>query len=218
MTLAIVAFAVCLLAGAVLFAGTRPLERLRPGALAAIAGVTAAACAALLVVRSPNVLLADLAVLASALVLGSGLGSMLRGSVGLGSFCITAAIVDVVSSHSGATARIVEGYRRGTSNLLQVLSLSAPVGGRVRPIVGIGDIVVLACIYFALRRLGHRGALAFAAPLSGLLLAVVVGLVVGGAPALPFVAATTLAYLWLAARQRKSVAGAREGRDGELPA
>lgn len=104
MTLAAVAFAVCLLAGAVLFVGTRPLERLRPGALAAFAGVTAAAYAALLVVRPANVLLADLAVLASALVLGSALGSMLRGSVGLGSFCITAAIVDVVSSHSGAPA------------------------------------------------------------------------------------------------------------------
>lgn len=36
MTLAAVAFAVCLLAGAVLFVGTRPLERLRPGALAAV--------------------------------------------------------------------------------------------------------------------------------------------------------------------------------------
>lgn len=212
MTLAAVAFAVCLLAGAVLFVGTRPLERLRPGVLAAVTSVTAAAYAALLVVRPANVLLADLAVLASALVLGSALGSMLRGSVGLVSFCITAAVADVVSSHSGATARIVEGYRQGTSNLLQYLSLSAPVEGRIRPIVGIGDLVVLACIYFALRRLGHRGALAFAAPLSGLLLALVVGLVFGGATALPFIAATTLAGLWLAARLSKLAPDAREPR------
>lgn len=85
--------------------------------------------------------------------------------------------------------------------MLQYLCLSLPVQGRMVLIVGIGDLLVLAAIYSALRRLGNTGVWAFSAPLAGLLLAVLVGLLAGGTFAIPFIAATTLVYAYYSVRR-----------------
>ncbi len=76
----------------------------------------------------------------------------------------------------------------------------------VRPIVGIGDLIILTATFSGLRRVAHRGPLTFAFPLGGLLLALVVGLIAGKAPALPFLAAATLLFAALH-RRRNAVTG-----------
>ena len=216
-TLALLAPVVSLLAGVLLYAATGPTSRLRGPALTLATAAALGAYAVLLAVRPACLVLSNLVVLAVALVTGSALGSLLAGRPGLVSFCITAAVMDLLSSRSGATARIVDGYRRGASDLLLYLSLSAPVGGKPRPIVGIGDLLVLTCLYVALRRLGLGGARALWAPLSGLLLAVAVGLAVGGAPALPFVAATTVAFVLTADLGADREAGQASATSADRP-
>jgi len=83
------------------------------------------------------------------------------------------------------------------------LSISFPVAGAVRPIVGIGDLVVATALFAALMRIGYGVGESFAVPLGGMVLALGVGLLVGGAPALPFIAVVTGAYV-LTRRPKRS--------------
>jgi hypothetical protein len=204
MLLAALAFGVCFVGAAAVFAGTWCTSRLGPWVhLATAAGI--AVYAAVLFARPRSLLLPNLVVTLVAIFVGSSLARLLKGYVGLASFCIAAAVADVVSYTGGATAKLSEAFQHGTSNLLQYLCLSLPVQGRVVPIVGLGDLLILAAIYSALRHLGNAGACAFRAPLAGLLVAVFVGLLAGGTFALPFIAATTLPFAYYASRHSQSV-------------
>lgn len=201
MLLIIIALAVCLASAAILFTATAVTDLLRPAYLVALALVAVALYAVLLVVRPANTSITNAAVLLTALLVGSFLGKLLVSPSALVSFCITAAVADIVSSLVGATAKLSQGFETGASALLQYLSLSFSVHGSLRPIVGISDLIIMTAIYFALRRTGQTGWLAFAAPAAGLLLALAVGLLVGGIAALPFIATTTVVYILLIRRR-----------------
>lgn len=204
MLLAAVAFAVCLLSAAALFAATAYTSRLRRAPLLTATALVTAGYAALLAARPGGWLLPDAAVFAVAVFLGSSLGWLVRSPAALASFCIAAAVADVLSFYGGPTASLIEAFQSDSNDLLRYLCLSLPVDDRLRSIVGIGDLIILGTIYFAFHRLGHRGAAAFAAPVTGLLLALVVGLVVGTVFAMPLIAATTLGYVWAAERRAES--------------
>ena len=120
-----------------------------------------------------------------------------------------------ISYLGGVTAALSHAFQHG-SNLLPYLCLSFPVHGRLRPVVGIGDLVVITAVYLALRRLGHNGLLAFTGPFAGLALALAIGLLIGGVFAIPFIAATTSAYLWFVRARPPSSApsSAREAPTG----
>ncbi len=195
------AFAVCLLAAAALFAVTAQTSRLRPAPLLAATALVLTGYAAVLVTRPDGWLRADVVVLVVAVALGSSLGLLIDSRVALASFCLAASVADVVSFYTGPTAELLERYRSGANDLLLYLCLSLPIQDTLRPIIGIGDLFILAAIYFVFHRLGHRGVAAFAAPVAGLLVALGVGVAVGGIFGVPFVAATTLAYLWLAGKR-----------------
>lgn len=201
MLLAAVAFAVCVLSAAALSAATAYTSRLRPAPLLAATVLVAAGYATLLAARPDGWLLANVTVFAVAVFLGSTLGWLVRSRVALVSFCLAAAVADVLSFYGGPTARLTEAFRSDSNDLLRYLCLSLPIQDSLRPIVGIGDLIILGTIYFAFHSLGHRGAAAFAAPASGLLLALVVGLAVGTVFAVPFIAATTLGYVWATGRR-----------------
>lgn len=204
MLLAGAAFALCLASAAALFGATALTSRLRFGPLLAATVLAAVGYAAVLVTRPGGWLLPDVAVFVMALLLGSSLGLLIKSPVALASFCMAAAVADIVSFSAGPTARLIDAFRDDSSDLLRYLCLSLPLDGRLRPIVGIGDLIILATLFFAFRRLGHRGAGALAAPVAGLLLALVVGLVLGGSIfAVPFMAATSLVYLWMAGRRSR---------------
>jgi hypothetical protein len=203
MKLAAIAFAVCLMSAAILCLASRFVEKLRFSRLSLLSLPALAAFTAVLALRPRSFLLADVIILAAAVFAGSLLGSVLRGYSGAASFLVAAAIADVVSSVSGATARLSRAFRQGGSSLLRYLGIALPLEGRVVLIIGVADLMILATVYFVLRRLGKSGPWMFIAPLIGLLLAVVAGLVFGGVAAIPFIAAATLAYLWVVSGKRR---------------
>jgi hypothetical protein len=113
-------------------------------------------------------------------------------------FSIAASAADLYSYTRGATARISDNYQDGSSDLLTYLMISLPIEGRIQPLIGIGDLFIISTIYFALVRLAYKGPQLLLAPLSGLLIAIVIGLMVGGIFGIPFIAATTILYMFLA--------------------
>jgi hypothetical protein len=108
--------------------------------------------------------------------------------------------VDVFSFSGGLTAKIIADYQQGRNLLLQYLSLVAPLPDRITPIVGIGDLIILGSIYYAFPKIGLHGAGAFLFPLGGLLIALGVGLLIGGIYALPFIGGATILYLVIKGR------------------
>ena len=215
MTLTIVAFASSLVAAIVLFLGSRYTSALRAPVLLTSTAFVVVAYGAVLALRPPGLLISNGAVLVVALLLGSSLGTLFNGHVGLISFLVAAAVADVCSYLGGVTAALSHAFQHG-SNLLPYLCLSFPVHGRLRPVVGIGDLVVITAVYLALRRLGHNGLLAFTGPFAGLALALAIGLLIGGVFAIPFIAATSSAYLWFVRARPPSSApsSAREAPTG----
>lgn len=203
-----VSFASVLLSTVVLFVGVNLLAALQIRDRIWISAL-AAACYALVISASPVWWLAgDIAVIAFALVAGMLIGNTLRSRIAIVTFCVVAAVVDVLSVSGGITHTIVESYRSGRSDLLINLTIAVPVRDSIRPIVGIGDLIILASLFSGFNRLKHRGLWQFAAPASGLAIALGVGLAIGGAPALPFISGTTLIYVFVRSR------GARAVRDG----
>ena len=197
MSLIVIAITVCLVSAAVLFTATAFTNRLRLVHHVTLTLVALALYAAVLMARPANSLITNATVLLVALFVGSLLGRLFVNPSALVSFCITAAIVDIISSQVGATAKLSHDFQTGSSALLQYLSLSFNVHEQLRPIVGLSDLIIITAIYFALRQAGHVGLAAFAAPVTGLLLALAVGLLLGGFAALPFIAATTVAFVML---------------------
>lgn len=114
---------------------------------------------------------------------------------------ITAAVSDLFStlSSAGFTHRVVEDAARGGGKLLTYLSVSVPLGDEILHVVGFADLMMLAVVIVALRNLGASWPLAFGVPFAGFTLALVAALILGAIPGLPFLALTTVAYVWLGA-------------------
>jgi hypothetical protein len=197
----IIAFTVCLVSAAVLYKATAYTNHLQLPFLAVFALSALAIYSVVIVLGLPQLLITNILILLVAVFAGSILGTLIDNPLALVSFCITAAIVDLISSRVGVTARLSHAFQSGSSSLLSYLSLSYRTQKTPHPIIGIGDLIIMTAIYFSLRRAGHTGLPAFVAPLGGLLLALATGLIVGGIAALPFISATTIAFLALTHKQ-----------------
>lgn len=160
-----------------------------------------------LAVRPPYWGLADAAVIAGAV---GGVVLIARGLTSpatVVAFLFVAAAVDLASWSGGPTRRIIDAYREGRSALLLFLALSIPLNGRIVPIVGIGDLLVGGSASLALVRAGFRPPFVALAVATGLLGALAYGLWRGGAPAVPFIAATVAGLVsWRARRTRTPAA------------
>jgi hypothetical protein len=190
-------FGVVILVAGLLYAGGR-LMRLIPrhrrwGAMA----LTLIVYAGLLWTQVAAWPITDLVVMLVSILAASLIGITLSSSSALIAFCITAGIVDFLSFSGGLTAKIIADYEQGHNVLLQYLSISVPISDQLTPIMGIGDLVILGSVYYALLRLGHNDSLAFIFPLTGLLIALTIGLMAGGVYALPFIGGATIVYLLL---------------------
>lgn len=203
------AFFVCTIGSCLIYFLCRWGAKRGARVLVPLTAVALGAYAFIIFFRAVGFAIADVAVLGVSVLLGSTFALMFRTKAGLVSFCITASIADVFSSQSGATARLSRSFQSGESNLLEYLCLSLPLGGKMQPIIGIGDLIILATIYSAFHRLGHKGVLPFAAPLAGVYLALAVGLMVGGVFAIPFIAATTIFYLWFVQKRSSTLKSAQ---------
>jgi len=214
MTGVLLAFAVTLGSALVVAVLLDAMRRLTRPAFAAVAAAALCAFALSLALRPGSWLVADVLVLAAASVGGRLLAAALRGAPGLVSFLIAAGVVDVLSVYGGLTGRLIASYRDGTSTLLRYLCIAVPVEGTVKPIVGIGDLLVAATVMTALQRLGHTPAACLLVPLGGLAAALTVAFTTGFVAALPLLAVTTVAYLAVDARVRAGralVLGDRHG-------
>jgi hypothetical protein len=204
-SLAVVSLLVIPGSSALLFAGVLILRWLQVRDQLLLTAVVAVTYALVLHLEPHWSFVSDVVVFAMALVAGALIGSTLRSDPAIIAFCVAAAVVDVLSFSGGLTSTIVESYRTGESQFLFYLSIAFPVGGSVRPIVGIGDLIILGGPFAGFINNGHHSWLPFAVPVGGLLAAVGVGVFVGGTPALPFVAAATVTYV-LSRRSVKTVA------------
>ncbi|RME46864.1 MAG: hypothetical protein D6791_07220 [Chloroflexi bacterium] len=108
-----------------------------------------------------------------------------------------AAISDLVSvlTPAGPTRQVMEDAARG-GKLLTYMSVSVPFQGDILNVVGFADLMLLAVVIVALRNMGAGWLLAFAVPFAGFVLALIAALFLGTIPGLPFLAATTLAFLY----------------------
>ena len=140
-------------------------------------------------------LVSDILVLVISLITASIISFTLTSSSALIAFCITVGVVDFFSFSGGLSAKIIADYEQGHNLLLQYLCITVPLSDQIVPIIGIGDLIIMGSVYFALSRLEYHGWLAFLFPLGGLLTALAVGIWLGGIYALPFIGSTTIIYL-----------------------
>jgi hypothetical protein len=168
------------------------------------------AYAALLVWQPAFLFLSDLAVLVVAVALGSLIGSTLRSPGAVVGFIITAAIIDLFSFSGGLTRLIIDSYRSGESRLLEYLAFSLPIGGRVAPLIGVGDLLILSALFYSLAKLGYPRLVTATVLLVATLAALFVGLAVRGVPGLPFLAGAVLLYAFYRERLRPQPSRSRD--------
>ncbi len=195
-------FGIVILVAGCMYAGVRLTRRLprqwRWGALA----VALIVYVIMLWTKIAPWIASDIAVILVAMLAASVIGVSLNSVSALIVFCITAGIIDFFSFSGGLTAKIIVDYQQRQGLWLQYLSISAPIFGQMIPIIGVGDLIVMGSVYSALLQLGYGGWLPFLFPLIGLLVALCIGLWIGGIYALPFIGGTTILYLLLKSKVR----------------
>ena len=145
-------------------------------------------------------LMNDVVVLAVSAIGARPLGSTIRSRGALVTFAVVVATVDIVSFATGPTNRLITDPN--LSWVLRLLAVTTPLHGHLFAVLGVGDLLVFAGLAHAMRRLGMSWLLALAIPGLGLALAVFVGLLYRGLPAMPLISATTIAGAWWLGRRR----------------
>jgi hypothetical protein len=190
-------FATFVLSAAIAFFGVRLAGRVPNGWLLAACALLLLLFALLFAARYVNWIIGDLLILLLSISAGRLIGGGIHSPQALVVFCATLAVMDLVSFYLGPTASLVSKFHQGNSLPLQYLCISIPLGTFIQPILGIGDVMALACTYAALIQLKYPPLPILLVPLAGLLAALAVGLAVGGIFALPFLAAAVIAYVWI---------------------
>jgi hypothetical protein len=182
------AFAVVLGASMLTSAGSVVFSRIRPVRQWWVAGAVALVYAMLLLLRPAGLVWSNVAVLAVSIAVGTRIGRGLGSRGALLAFAITASVVDIVSFTTGPTRWLLG---RGTAPAwegIRYLAVSLPSSDRVIPMVGVGDLLVLAVLLTGLRGLGLPALSSASVLWAGLLVALAVGLAAGGAFGIPFMA------------------------------
>jgi hypothetical protein len=122
---------------------------------------------------------------------------------------VAASVADIISFSTGPTRWLLEGPTGEMWAGLPYLAVTVPVAGQPIPVVGIGDLLLFTTFFLGLTRLGVGRAASFVTLACGLLVALVVGLLRGGAFGIPFMAAGVVLLLVPLMR--------RERRDGAVP-
>ncbi len=191
----VLTFAVILISAGMVFGGVELMLRSQTRSRWAIASGLLAASIVFLLLQPGSWILSNLVLFLASTVLGFGISWLLPSVPSVWTFLLVASVADAVSYGWGFTASTIESYASGSSELLRFLSISIPSGARLQPIVGVGDLVILASLFSALHRLKIRRIAAFGFPTAGLIVAAALGLAVGGVFAVPFIAASTAILL-----------------------
>lgn len=197
MTRIVTIFLVALAAAILMYFGVQLTARIRrPTAVAAVSlGVIALYCVYLMAGKH-DLIISNIVVVITSILVGSGLGLLLGSKPAFLSFCAVASIADIISTTTGPTKTISQAYHKSGSELMLLLSISFQMENRIQQIIGIGDLTILAAIFYSLHRLGYRATTALVAPLLGLLTALVIGLFTGGVFGIPFIAMGGIFCIW----------------------
>ena len=187
--------AVIILCAAFLFLGIRLAGRLPTPWVTGVFALAAILFISLFALQWFVWFVGDTLILLLSLSAGKTLGRIINSWQALITFCLALAVLDLLSFYFGPTASLIAGFRQGNTLPLQYLSISVPMGEEIQPIMGIGDTMALATAYATLTRLRYPAGWSFLAPLAGLLMAMAVGLAVGGIFALPFMTGALIAYI-----------------------
>ena len=182
----------------------------------ALLAVVLFAHATLLVLRPSGLLVANVTVLVSSACAGAALARLARTRSALLALAAAASAAAVVSYLVGPTRWVLE--RAGTARewgVSHYLAVFVPVRTGAVPVVGWGDLVVVAAFYTALRGLGAGVWGAAGPPVLGLVAALGLGLAHGGAYAVPFMTIALAAYIGLSGvgRETRPRPGAYEAAD-----
>jgi hypothetical protein len=146
--------------------------------------------------RPVSVILSDTFMLLSAAGFGVIVGRGIKTAPVIISFSIAASIVDILSFTAGPTRAIIKAAEQhGQGSLLNIMAFSIVLNGQVRPIIGLGDFLILGTYFVTLCQLNVGFSMQFVVPTAGLLAALMVGVMVGGVYAIPFMAAMVIGYL-----------------------
>ena len=197
MTLALIAIVTILLSCLAVLAGAWILVRFGTMKWALIIFVAGLIIDVLLYVMKVDILpLSSILLIVTCTGLGTLVGWGMEHRLTLIIALIGAALSDLFSTltTAGLTRQIVQDAAQG-GRLLDYLTVSVPFGEGVLHVIGFADLAVLAIAMIGLRNQGVAWAPAFLAPFAGFLLALLSSFFTGWAPGLPFLAATTIAYL-----------------------
>jgi hypothetical protein len=181
----------------------RGLLQLRKAVSAPIALGTAVGYALVLFLQPELPWVPNISILLAGSSFGFLLGHLLGSTGSVLTFLCTAALVDLFSFSDGLTKQIVEAYQSGGSIVLRFLAFFVELGGQEYAVIGVSDIAVVAAAYLGLQKatgLNWEPALFL---LASLLAAFIVGMLLGGAPGIPFLAGGAAAFALLH-RQRQS--------------
>jgi hypothetical protein len=159
---------------------------------------------AVLWTRPDTLVLSNAAVLVAAICLAPLLARSLGSTGAIVAFAIAASLVDLFSFGGGLTRRIIQDYHSGGSDLLRFLAVTVPVSGRPTPLVGVVDLLIVGALFLALVGIHGARRRASLTLLGALAVAVVVGLVVGGVAAVPFLGFGAAADASMAGRSTRS--------------
>lgn len=137
---------------------------------------------------------------AAGLLLSRILGSKERVVV----FLIAASVVDLISFWRGPTEALLRAFEAGGPSLLTYMAGILHLQDGRFAVVGIGDLFLLSAAYLGLRAHTRREVAPALWLLGGLLLAVVVGIPLGGMPGIPFILLGALGFLAWAPRSTRT--------------
>lgn len=160
--------------------------------------VPGAACAAylgLLLLRPQGLWLSNPVVVIGGAAVGLFLNRILGSRESIVAFLVAAAVVDLISFWRGPTDALLRAFKAGRPNLLTYMAGILNLEGGQFAVVGIGDLFLLSAAYLGLRAHTGREVAPALWLLGGLMVAVVVGIPLGGMPGIPFILLGALGYL-----------------------
>lgn len=160
--------------------------------------VPAALCAAylgLLLWRPESLWISNTLVVMGGAAIGLFLSRILGSKESVVAFLVAAAVVDLISFWRGPTDAILRAFETGGTSILTYMAGILNVGGSQFAVVGIGDLLLLTAAYLGMRAHTGHGVAPAVWLLVGLLVAVAVGIPLGGVPGIPFILLGALGFL-----------------------
>jgi presenilin-like A22 family membrane protease len=160
--------------------------------------IAAALCVAflgLLLWRPENLWVSNTGVVLGGAAAGLLLSRILGSKGSVVAFLVAAAVVDLISFWRGPTDALLRAFEAGGPSLLTYMAGILHLEESRFAVVGIGDLLILSAAYLGLRAHTGREVAPALWLLVGLLIAVGIGIPLGGMPGIPFVLLGALGYL-----------------------